>query len=112
MADHDHDEITRRNMADTNFRSILAEFDETVRVNREQRAKAHGFSTYDEYEAVEAQKRRIAEAEYETRIEEGCKRLGKTVEQYWEEHPQRWVAPEWLECDCDGVYCSSIIALS
>ena len=102
MATNDQDEITIRNVA--NARRRLDAFDERIRIEREQSAKAHGFSNYKEYEAFQWQEREEHAAQYEIHIAEECKRLGKTVDEYWAEHPQRWIAPEWPDCNCEGAY--------
>ena len=67
-------------------------------------AIAEGFSSGKEYEDYQMEKWGERDREYARRLEEECKLLGKTVEQYWAEHPQRDLSPlpPPPQCDCDG----------
>ena len=49
---------------------------------------------------------------YDDYIEEECKNLGKTVEQYWAEHPQRSVVSDYSACNCDGTYIISTLTVN
>ena len=99
------DKVTRRRDMNANTKRLFEEHDERVRINQEQRAKEHGFSTYKEYEAFEMQQWKERDDKFYAALAEECKRLGKTVEQYWAEHPQ-CDTPERPECKCEGSYFS------
>jgi hypothetical protein len=77
-------------------------------------AIAEGFSSWEEYESYENEKCRERDRSRERNLKEECALLGKTVQQYWAEHPQRW-SPRPIfdsqqpECDCDGKWWALII---
>ena len=107
MATQDYDEITRRNVA--NVKRMLEQWDEEVRVLREQEAIAHGFPNHEEYAKFEDQRNKELHAQWEAALEEECKVLGKTREQLNAEDPQCWVPQDWPECNCEGAYSTSTI---
>lgn len=98
-----HDEIILRNMTFAN--RFMAEWDEKLRIEQQERAEAHGFSNYKEYEKFESQEYDKRMARYEAVMDERCKILGKTREEF--EDGQRSVGPERPECNCEGVYITS-----
>ena len=110
MATHNYDEITCRNMA--NAQRGLDQWDEEVRAIQEQKAIANGFSNYEEYKKSEDQRCMELHAQYIAALEEECKVLGKTREQLDAEDPQRWVSPDWPECNCEGACFTLTIARS
>ena len=63
-------------------------------------AIAAGFSSYEEYlEDLGAREQELWEG-YEKRE---AALLGTTVEEFWTQHPQRWVSPPQMpQCDCEG----------
>lgn len=69
------------------------------------RAKALGFSSWEEHERHVKEQDTRYHAEYERRLDEQCARLGKTREQLEMEDPQRYSPNCWKpDCDCDGKY--------
>lgn len=100
-----NDETDRQRLA--NARRLLKELDERARLQEEKIARDKGFSSYAEYWAIETERNRQMHAEFEAALDEECKRLGKTRDQYFADHPQTWVGPQTPECDCEGVYSSS-----
>jgi DNA topoisomerase VI subunit B len=83
---------------------------EKYKAERDQRQKAEaierGFSCWEELCSYEYELLGRNEHGYDQQVEKECALLGKTVEEYYDEHPQRdkhvpLFAPS-PQCDCDG----------
>jgi len=81
----------------------LAEEREENNRQRTARAIAAGFSSYEEQWEYLKKRDQEREEERKKEIEEEAASLGKTVDEYWRDHPQRGVSPPRMpQCDCEG----------
>ena len=100
------DEFAARNAGALEALRMMREFEREMNEKATERAKARGFSSWEDYEADLKAKDTRNHAAYERRLDEQCARLGKTREQLEMEDPQRYVPNCWNpECDCDGKHC-------
>lgn len=98
--EYDEDTLRRFEVVKRLQEKRLAEKDQRL----EAMAIAKGFPSWKEYKDYQMERWGERDREYARRLEEECKLLGKTVEQYWAEHPQRDRSPPPPPppCDCDG----------
>jgi uncharacterized CHY-type Zn-finger protein len=84
---------------------ILDEIIERRQLRQKEKAIANGFSCWEEFEKHQTEKCRLEDEEAAKSLEQECALKGITVQQYLDEHPQRY-SPRYLlpRCDCDGKY--------
>ena len=85
---------------------IMKEINKQREIRKAAKLKELGFRSWEGYESYLTEQLRQGAALHEKWLEEECARTGKTVDELYEDDPQRDVdkplmAP-FIPCDCDG----------